>query len=47
MPKHPQNDKLNIKIGRFFEASANGRFAIVAMVIVIFGYFAGRAFGYW
>jgi len=45
MPKKSQHQSLSIKIGRFFEASANGRFAIVTLLIIVFGYLIGNIFG--
>ena len=40
-------EKLSIRFGKNFEASANGRFAIVALLLAGFGYLAGKALGWW
>jgi len=43
--------KLEISFGQSFKASANGRFAIcallVTLVVVVFGYLGGATNGWW
>lgn len=45
MNKDPE--KISIRIGKAFEASAKGRFAIAALVFVALGYPLAKAFGVW
>lgn len=40
-------EKLSVKIGGFFEASATGRGAIVALVVMAMVALGGRAFSLW
>lgn len=42
----PKNH-LTIKIGKWFEATATGPLAILALVILIAGGGVGRLFGWW
>lgn len=39
--------ELKIRIGRYFEASAKGCFAISILVLSVFGYLAGTSIGIW
>jgi hypothetical protein len=45
LPDH--HDNLKIKLGSWLEASANGRVAIAALVVILACAGAGRAFGVW
>lgn len=47
MQKPQENHSLKLKIGSWFEASANGKFAIVALVFIFIVYLSGLAFGFW
>jgi hypothetical protein len=40
-------DNLKIKLGSYFEASANGRLAILALVAIIVLITTVRALGWW
>jgi hypothetical protein len=41
----PPKDSLIVKLGDYFQASANGSRAIIALVIIALAVIAARAFG--
>jgi hypothetical protein len=41
---HPNNDTLFVRLGDYFQAGANGRFAICALVVIALTVIASRFF---